>query len=189
MTAIRSAGPMPSSRTPSLRKPSSALRSAAQPQRRQAGAGKRVAPQVEAPDLLVAGLAEAGAEQPRPGAAASGPSETRSISWTQPLEAVGRRDLEGAGREVVAQRRLAQGPGDDRPRRRRFAEPGGDGVPVGALESRREARPDAEAERVGDQRRRRPRRRRGARRRAGSGAIATATSSGTSAGIRLRAST
>ena len=79
------------------------------------------------------------------------PRETRSISPTRQRMSFRGADLEGAGREVEAQRCLAERPGDHRPRPLRLAEAGGDGAPVGPLQLRHGARGDAEAERVDDQ--------------------------------------
>ena len=155
-------GPIPSSSTPLERKPRSALRMTPQAQVRQLGAGQRVAPDPEAPGRPVADLVEARAEQTR------GNRRRRALGdevdfMHVPGKAVRRLHLEGAGREVVAQRSLAEGPGDHRPRRARFAEVCRDRSPVGPLQRGRDARQDREAERVDDEDPRRRRRRRGGR--------------------------
>ena len=127
-------------------------RSSPQRQRRQARPGQLVVPDEEAARRLRSPISR------KPGPSRPGERRRRLAVgdevdfMDQPVVAVGGGDLDRPAREVVAQRRLAERPGDGRPRRLRFAQLGGDGAPVGALEVRREAGPDAEAERVGEQR-------------------------------------
>src|SRR5260221_13711514 len=86
----------------------------AQAQVSEVGTGQRVAPDVQAADRFVADQTEAGPEQ------VCGDRRRRPIGdevdfMHIPGVAVGGVNLEGAGREVVAQRYGPQGPGGERP--------------------------------------------------------------------------
>ena len=101
-------GPMPSSSTPVVRKLSGALRSRAQPQRRQARARQRVAADQRGGRCLRS------ATWRKPGPSRPARRRRRSpvgdeVDFVdQPVVAFGRPHLDRAGREVVAQRRLAR---------------------------------------------------------------------------------
>src|SRR5881392_259089 len=119
-------------------KPQLRVAHGSQAQRRQAGAGTNVTAHVEAAGLLIPGLAETWPEQAA-GRRRGGAVGDEVDFAHPPSEAFAGPDLEGACREVVMQRCLADRPGDHRPRGARFAEGRNDSAPVGPLQRRRKA--------------------------------------------------
>ena len=98
-----------------------------------------------------ADLPEAGARAVAAAAPAPLPVGDEVDFLDQPVVAFVGPHLDRPGREVVAQRRLAEGPGNGRPRPVRVADVFGDGAPVRPLELFVGRGEDAEAERVGEE--------------------------------------
>src|SRR5215213_5241583 len=104
-----------------------------QPQGSQVGARQDVSAQVELADRRVFDLSEAGC-QPGARGRRRGSDRDEVDLMHEPGIAFGLDRLEGPGSQVMTQRRLAQGPGDERRRPRRGGGVLGGGLPVGSLD-------------------------------------------------------